>query len=54
MSTQITIRTFNGLILTYNVDDYEIKDGLIFFFDSVKKEMRAFPVANCEIRGVCK
>lgn len=49
---RITVKTFNGRILTFKVETYVIQDGMIYFFDTQLKRQKAFPLVNCEIEGV--
>lgn len=49
MKAKIIVRTFNGAILTYNTEDYEIRDGVVRFKDEKDDKIRSFPVANCQI-----
>ncbi len=52
MRYKICIKTLQGIILTFSVDSYEVKDGLICFTDKVTNIQKQFPVLNCEISGV--
>lgn len=49
MKTKITVRTFRGAILTYNTEEFEIRDGVVRFKDEKDNLIRSFPVADCQI-----
>lgn len=49
MKAKITVRTFNGAILTYHTEEYEIRDGVVRFKDEKDDKIRSFPVAHCQI-----
>ena len=50
---KIIIKTFNGKILTYTVDDYSVLEGdFVCFTDKVTKEVMRFHSSNCQIREV--
>ena len=39
--------------LVFTVDDFEINDGIITFYDSYKQKEKTFDMRNCEIeRGM--
>jgi hypothetical protein len=49
MKAKITVRTFNGAILTYHTEEYELRDGVVRFKDERDAKIRSFPVADCQI-----
>jgi hypothetical protein len=51
---KIQVRTLRNIILTFTVDDYEIRDGAVFFIDRVTNETKIFAISNCEIQEVVR
>jgi hypothetical protein len=49
---KIMVRTITNNLLTFTVDDYQIRDGAVFFVDKVTNEEKVFAISNCEIREV--
>lgn len=55
MKYRIRIRALDGNILVFNnVEDYEAKDGLIYFIDEKTKEKKCFSLNHCEIEEMKK
>ena len=56
MTYRITVELFKRdsytKVITFTVDDYELKEGMVFFFDKVDKVTKAFPTHKCQIEGV--
>lgn len=54
--TKIVIHTPDNDILTFFVDDYELRDGFVFFKDprTTVKELRGFPTGWCELTEVVR
>jgi hypothetical protein len=48
---KITVRTFDGNILTFTVAEYEIEHGHVVFYDQRQEEEKRFPVQNTQIEG---
>ena len=46
---KIFVKTLQNNILKFSVDEYEIKDGFVKFFDTKTKENKSFACSNCEI-----
>lgn len=51
-SYRIIVRTLQGVILTYSVQEYEIYKGFVVFVDYKSGLTKRFSVANCEIQEV--
>jgi len=51
-SYRIIVRTLQGIILTYSVENYEIDEGFLTFFDKKSQMVKRFSVTNCEIQEV--
>ena len=47
---KIIVRALNNSILTFSVDDYEIKDGFVCFLDSKDNIYLKYYCPNVEIR----
>jgi len=47
---KINVRTFNGKVITFNVDSYEIIDSVyIEFKDLIGGEIKRYPIIRTEI-----
>lgn len=44
----ITVKTLDGNILTFKVNQYEVIDGFVCFFDKANLKKK-FPVERCQI-----
>lgn len=49
--TKIVVTTPQNQILTYSVDEYELREGMIFLTDS-KGNRKGFPTGWCELTEV--
>jgi hypothetical protein len=52
MRYKIQIKTLQGIILTYNVDEYTLDNNLICFIDKRTNKKKMFSTSRCEIEGV--
>jgi hypothetical protein len=53
MKYKIHVKTINNTILTFSVNEYEVKDGFVHFIDSFKNNKpKCFHGSNCEIEGL--
>ena len=46
----ITVFTPQSRTLTFNVDSYEIINGMVTFRDKFTESLRSYPVLMCEIK----
>jgi hypothetical protein len=50
---RIQVKTIQGTILTFSVENYTIEEGdFVKFFDEKYKEWKQFHSSNCEIKEV--
>ena len=52
MSYKIFVRTLQGNILSFTVDEYEVIEGFVVFVDKKTKKHKRFHGSNCEIEVV--
>ena len=41
-----------GSVLIFSVDEYEVKNGFVTFFDSVRNKIKNFAVSNVDIEEI--
>jgi hypothetical protein len=49
---KIQVKSIHDRVLTYSVDSYVLRQGLITFYDKIDKVNRSFPLIKCEIEEV--
>ena len=49
---KIAVRTLQGQIISFKVDEYQVNNGLIEFWDSKYNMNKKFSINNCEINEI--
>ena len=49
---KIFVKTLQGNIITFTVEDYNVEDGIISFYDLMNLKTKRFSVNNVEIEEV--
>ena len=52
MRYKICVRTIQGIILTFNTNEYKVEDGFVVWLDQKTNSIKKFAVSNCEITEV--
>ena len=48
---KIAVKLITGQIFTYNVDDYNVEDGFVYFIDTKVNKELCFWSGNCQIES---
>lgn len=51
MRYKIFVKTIQGNILNYSVEDFKVIDGFVVFTDLKTLKEKRFPTDSCEIEG---
>jgi len=51
MRYKIFVKTIQGTVLNYSVEEFKVIDGFVVFIDSKTLKEKRFPIDSCEIEG---